>query len=89
MGAEMVPVVLSPRSILNSCRTSPWRPSLKLMVEAELTAAVVVMVRLPRLMLMGPVREALLPASVRLPGPVLVRPLEAMRGELTRNPSSL
>ena len=61
------------------------RSSLKLIALAELTAAVVVTVRPPRLTLIGPVRPVLLPPRISVPGPVLVRPAAETRAELIVN----
>ena len=49
-------------------RAVPDRLSLKLISLAELTAAVVVTIRLPRLTLICPVRPVLFPPRVNVPG---------------------
>src|SRR5207248_1694381 len=74
IGLVSVPSTPLPRSTVSRCPMNGPRASLKLIAAAELTAAVVVTVRSPRLTLTGPVRPVLFPPRARMPGPVLVRP---------------
>ena len=69
----MVPLTLLPRSTVNVCRADPTRVSLKEIPLAELIAATLVTVRLPRLTTTAPVRPVLMPPSTSVPGPVLVK----------------
>ena len=89
MGGAIVPLVLLPRLMVKVWRAAPVRLSLKLIWLAEFTAAVVVIARLPRLTLIGPVRPVLFPPRVSVPGPVFVRPTVEARAELIVKPKNV